>query len=325
MGGQAARVRLFRAGEFSAPTGWPDDVGIAVISAGERLEVFPVHAREGMGDALARLAALSGHDLREALCHPAVEDHAACELPFSAVADLLAAVEAFLARFPAAVEEAEDFAINFDFAADEGIPFPALIPPDAPEPDPARPTRVLPAGFHPFDVAAHATLRPFLRVDPAGDLLVVPDAGLPVLSATTADILLRDDGLALALPALALCGPQAMQRAIRLPHGCLGWMPRHAGQDIPLLAVTQGDYVILSLLPEWAWPEPVIRPAETRPSRWIGWQAIRNTLGAAWRMRLVGALTLSTLVIGAFWLGDGPPPESPRLRTVEVLRAGLFD
>lgn len=326
MGGELTRVRIFQAGEFAAPSGWPEDVGIAVISAGDGPEVFPVHSRETGAEVLLRLSALSGHDLHMAAVHPAVAGHPVCELPFSAVADLLAGVEDFLARFPDAVDEADDFAVNFGFAVDEGIAFPALLqtdPSTLPETTPP-PAPVL-AGYSVYQ-GPTPTFRPFLRIGVTGDLIVVPDPDQPVLTAITPEVMVRDDGLGLAVSLDVAVAPDGAMRALRLPAGCLPWLPRDSAQDVPLLAVTRGGYLLLSPLPDLAGQAPpasLPEPDTESPLAWL--DGLRAALGGHWRRRVMGAATVSTLLIAAVWLGGGHQPDSKPVSSVESLRAGLFD
>lgn len=338
------RVRVFPAGDFAAPTGWPDEVGVAVIKAGG-IEVFPVHARETTADILRRIADLSGVDLRNVPVHPAADGHPPCDLPFSAVAALQSSVEDFLSRYPEAIDEADDFAVNFGFAVEEGIAFPALVLQDAA----AAPPRDIAPPRADAGLAGYRALtpdavpvpprfgKPVLRVSPDGALMVVLDPDNPVLAATTPPVLLRDDGLGLAVPRAVLHGPDGVLRGLRLPTACLPWLPRDVEGDLPLLAVESGDYLLLSLLPEWAWPvaeparsltEPAAAEDAPNLSRLLP-NALRSLVNSGWRTRVTGFAALSVLVVGAglglAQLGDAGHDIRTSAAPVDALRAGLFD
>ena len=338
-----AHVRIFAAGEFAAPAGWPEDVGVAVISA-EGIEVFPAHARESGAEVLRRIAALSDSDLRLSPVHPPVEGHPPCDLPFSAVADLRSAVEDFLSRFPEAVDEADDFSVNFGYAVDEGIAFPALLtqtpaPPVAVSDGPVAP--IAPAAP---TLAGYVALsdgqsppirfsRPVLRVSADGGLLVLLDPDMPVLASSSPPVLLREDGMGLAVPVDALHSPEGALCALRLAAGCLPWLPEGVEGEIPLVATERGGFLLLSFLPEWAWSAPRAE-ADDRPA----WQAeptapratlLPEALVGFWRRRLIGVAAVVAIVIGAGFgvagRGDAKDDPVPPVAAVDALRAGLFD
>lgn len=336
-------VRIFPAGDFAAPDGWPADVGIAVI-AGDGLQVFPVHDREGGAEALTRIAALSGLDLRAAAVHPPVAGHPACDMPFSAVADLQSAVEAFLARAPEAVDEADDFAVNFGFAVEEGISFPALAPTartEAPAPpDAALAPDTPPPGHSALPSAPASSLpphaRPVLRLRAAGPAMVVFDPDSPVLAPVAPPVFLRDDGLGLAVARRALRGPEGVAGAILLPDGALPWLPAGAEGDLPLIATERGAHLFLSLLPEWAWPAAPLSPtppeAEAElptPSHPTPWIARAKAILGGWRGPATAGAVAAAIVVGlgwgAGWQGAPDAPRATAAAPVDALRAGLFD
>lgn len=342
---KVARLRIFAVGEFTAPTGWPEDVGVAVVSS-DGIEVFPVHTREGGAEVLRRLSTLSGADLRHAPVHPPVDGHPPCDLPFSAVADLRSAVEDFLSRFPEAVEEADDFSVNFGYAVEEGIAFPALSasPGMTPAADAQVPAALptvetaLPGYLPPSDALALPRFsRPVLRVSAEGGLMVLLDPDLPALAATTPPVLLREDGMGLAVPVDALRAPDGTLRALRIPAGHLPWIPQGVEGEIPLVAVERGGYLLLSFLPEWAWSAPDTAQAEA-PAAWQtepeapkrGWvKALMSALCSLWHKRLIGAAATSAIVVGVglgmAQRGDAQAEGARSAAPVDVLRAGLFD
>lgn len=343
-----ARVRIFAAGEFAVPAGWPDDVGVAAILA-DGIEVFPAHARESGADVLRRITALTERDLRGAPVHPAVAGHPACDLSFSAVAELRSAVEDFLSRFPEAVEEADDFAVNFGYAADEGIALPALLGPSLPAvPAGSPPTHQ--SGMNPLsgyvplsDMPALPSPFPgaVLRVNADGGLMILLDPDLPVLSAVAPSVLLREDGMGLAVPTDALSSGAV---ALRLPAGCLPWIPQGVEGEIPLLAVERSGYLLLSFLPEWAWITPQDANAATAQAeadqggkwgadgpalrRWVA--RCRDAVRDRWRKPLAGlALLVATVIavgagLGVAGRGDAQSGAAIPAAAVDALRAGLF-
>lgn len=341
-----AHVRIFAAGEFTAPPDWPDDVGVAVIHA-DGIEVFPVHARESGADVLRRIAPLTERDLRDATVYPVVAGQPASDLSFSAVAELRSAVEDFLSRFPQAVEEADDFAVNFGFAADEGIALPALIGPSQPaaraDPSTVQETRANPLpGYVPLS-AVPALPSPYpcamLRVKADGGLTVLLDPDLPALSAADLPVLLREDGMGFAVPMDALPPEIA---ALRLPAGCMGWIPKGVEGEIPLWTVERGGFLIVSFLPEWAWVTGQDAGSTARTEvdqdlerdgddgtlrRRFGqfWTAFRGRL----RKPLAGLALLAAAGvgagIGAEGFGDAQSETGVPPVALDALRAGLFD
>lgn len=244
-----ARVRIFSPDEFSGPEGWPEDVGIAVLQTGEEPEIFPVHRKESPAAVLSRLQTLTSRMLGDAAVFPPVDGHPECDLPFTAVAKLRSGIEHFLARSPDAVEEAADFSVNFGFATDEGLDLSTLVrmapqPAQVPE-TPAEPEAPELPGYAPFNPEAppsRKSIPALLCLSATGELVIVTDPNADPVKMAPSDVLVRDDGLALALRRSAF-GESSLPGYILLPSGCLGIDPPTTGSPV-LIMPSEKHYLV---------------------------------------------------------------------------------
>jgi hypothetical protein len=258
-----------------------------------------------------------------------------CDLPFSTLRDLLSGIEAFLADTPEAVEEADDFAVNFAFAAEEGIDISSAFASPArdaaasrdPHPGPA----VLP-GYAPVAPGAGRP-RPFpgavLRIDASGEALVILDTLAPPGDIATPKVLLRDDGLGFAVHRQAAEGDARPPYALRLPAGCLPGAIERLACDIPLVASERADHLLFTPLPEFAtrttapYPPLGTAPADARASPHTASRPVEAA--AAWRrVRGIAAATAIAMLAGAVLLASAQTPALPPETPVDALRAGLF-
>lgn len=323
MGAGETRVRIFSAGEFAAPSGWPEDVGIAVITAPDGPEVYPVHARESGKEVLARLSVLSAHDLSKAAVHPAIPGHPVCDLPFSAVSNLLAGVEDFLARFPDAVDEADDFAVNFGFAADEGIALGRFLIPDSAARDATPAAKPVPglAGYAAFDPAAPVSARYVLRVDAAGQAMVLRADAAQEAPLALPPILLRDDGLGLAVALGDLAGRPA---GFRLPESCLPWLSRDVPRDLPLWAQERDGHLLFAFLPDAAAPTPPTPPALTPEDAMPRAPRAFPTLPRLFRRPLWAAAAATAVTVAALILSLPEDAAATPGTATDALRVLMF-
>ena len=311
----ATYVRLLLAEEFVPPSGWPEDVGVAVVrTSGPEVEIFPVHRQEDPAALLRRIEDFSGIALGAAAVYPPVEGHPESDLPVNTLRDLVSGIEKFLASSPDVVEEAEDFAVNFAFAAEEGIDLSGALTPT---------THVAPAllpGYVPLRSDA-AALRPFpdavLRITVSGEALVILNPASPPGVITTPEILVRDDGIGFAVPREALTQGQHQPYAVQLAHGSLPKALERFACDIPLACLARADHVLFTPILGFA-----VQPAASNTP--VG-GAISEAKPSSWRIpRAVGAVAGVALLAAVALFSSAPtralPPETP----VDALRAGLF-
>lgn len=322
------RVRLFSPDEFSAPEGWPEDVGIAVLQTGSEPEIFPVHQTERPASILSRIQAQSARDLSTAAVFPALDGHPDCDLSFTAVAKLRGDIEAFLSRTPAAVEEAADFAVNFGFAADEGLDPTALVrgpgageassPPESPAAAPV--VEELP-GYAPFDpelTTYRKSITATLWLSPSGELIIVSDPDEDPCKLEPSNVLVREDGLALALRRSDPGLKGELPGYILLPPGCLGFDPPTSGLQV-LIMPTERHYLVTPMLD---WPEPSLTADPPLPV------AREETSGRLQFLPLLlGALACITIGLAAALVldGDAKTVAEATVGPFPDLRAQLFD
>ena len=251
-----AQVRVFAPDEFAQPAGWPEDVGIAALLGAAEPEIFPVHQKETGVEILARIGALTGQDLRSATFFPPLIGHSECDLSFSAVAKLRAEIESFLMRTPDAVEEAADFFVNFDFAADEGLNLSSLVRVVS-SPDEGV-AIVTPQGS--AELAGYVPLEPvrpngsqfiwaILWPSPSGELVLLSDPHDTPVRVSPSDVLVREDGMGLAIRRAGLGTSGALPGYILLPPGCIGFDPPASGSHVVIVA--RGRHYLVTPVPAW--------------------------------------------------------------------------
>ncbi len=318
-----ARVRIFAPHEIAGPPGWPEDVGIAALQVADEPEIFPVHQKESAAAILLRIEQMTGRDLSQAAVFPVTEGHPLCDLPFTAVARLQAQIESFLARTPDAVEEAADFSINFGFADEEGLDLSSLVGASAAARDAepaADPAPITPPGYAPFDPKRSplsCAIPAVLWLSASEDLVIVTDPEASPVALSTEDLLVRDDGLSLALKRSAFADHAALPGYIVLPADCLAVTPPAAGCEA--LIMPQDEHYIVTLAPTWPDTAPpdlqaASPPAAQQPRRW----PFSYSLAAVFC--LVASLA-ALLVIGKEARQIAGTAADP----VTVLRAELFD
>lgn len=324
---QTARLRIFAPDDLSVPSGWPEDVGIAALLASGEPEIFPVHGKEDASEILARIGALTGRDLRQVAVDPPVPDHPSCDMPFAVVARLQAGIESFLARTPEAIEEAADFAVNYCFAADEGLDPSALVrgtgtaaPQD---PDPGDKAGDLP-GFRPFDrdFAPISASRPALLWRSAsGDLVLLGDPDAEPVRLAAQDLLVREDGLALAIRRDGTFASGSLPGHILLPEGCLAFDPPPSG--CPVLIQVRARHFLVTPSPGWiegpGRPDAAVAETPADPTWHLAlprWRTVRKHLAGLFCV----VAALSALIL----LDDAPAREAKTVGALPSLRAELL-
>lgn len=311
----ASYVRLLLAEEFVPPSDWPEDVGVAVVrTSGPEVEIFPVHRQEDPAALLRRIEEFSGIALGAAAIYPPVEGHPKCDLPPDTLRELVSGIEKFLASSPDVVEEAEDFAVNFAFAAEEGIDLSGALTPAERAAPPVLPGYVSPA-------SGAAGMRPFpdavLRITEAGEALIILNPSLPLGAIATPEILLRDDGIGFAMPREAVMQGEQQSNTLQLQNGSLPKALERTACDIPLACFARADHVFFTPIIGFA----VQSAASNTP---VG-DAFSLAKPSSWRTQhAVGAVAGIALLAAVALLSSDHtqalPPETP----VDALRAGLF-
>ena len=324
----ATHVRILLADEFARPPGWPEDVGVAVVRTRDpEAEIFPIHRLESSASLLRRIGDLSGIAFDKAAVYPPVEGHPECDLPFSTVRSLVSGVEEFLAANPGAVEEADDFAVNFTFATEEGIDVSSAVAESTYAPHAA--SAVLP-GYAPIAPGA-ARKRPFakavLRIDADGNALVILDPSAPTGEIATPEVLVRNDGIGFAVHRQAVKGGSHHPYALRLPHGSLPEALEGFECEIPLVSSERDDHLLFTPLPGLAQrrvePSLSFGPTHAEPAPSGVLRALEARLTKP-RLRGFGVATGVAMFLTMVFISTAStralPPDSP----VDALRASLF-
>lgn len=319
-----AQVRVFAPDEFARPAGWPENVGIAALIGADEPEIFPVHQKETGSEILVRIGALAGRDLSNAAFFPPLIGHTECDLSFSAVARLRAEIESFLRKTPDAVEEAADFFVNFDFATDEGLNLSSLVRVGS-SPDETV-AIVTPHGS--AELAGYVPLEPVrpngsqfiwavLWPSPSGELVLLSDPNDNPVRISHTDVLVREDGMGLAIRRSGLGTSGALPGYILLPPGCIGFDPPASGSQVVIVA--RGKHYLVTPVPAWIdrpVPDDVRAKDVAAPKRFRGFSAgLSGSLAAFICIAVVSSFLLLT---------DKPAGITSLAEPVQSLRAELF-
>ena len=327
-------LRVFDPVEFSVPKDWPEKIGIAAVVSRQRSPEFhPVHTSETMPDLIARMRRKTGLDFLSVRLYPATEHYDKLEINFDDNIQMLRELERYVDD-PALIEEAQDFAINFEFAAEEGVPVDGMNPPELeeahppaeldidglptatdnaaallnvpPHVDPATPH--IPAGYLPMaetlteDQLATGT---FLRQTVLGDLEIVFAGGRWPKRSETVDLLVRQDRMSLAVRKDQLLQNGRPHPAIHVPRHSLCPGAIDPGKKYPVVTSTQGEYVMLT---------PVLRPVGKR------YRVPKLVSGPS----IAAGLTALVLAV-VFMMHDGGATAADAKDPVGALRAKMFD
>lgn len=302
---------------------WPEAVGIAICRAGGRtISLQPYHLREAAPALKRRLVAEAGDALRGFAVHPAVKGLIDAKLPPAEDLRLISELEQALRSMPRLVEEASDFAINFEFASEEGLGLDGLNDQTRRrrEDQGAKPTDQLPVGYHAFvkaepdcEVISGAMLRP---VGAAGvDLLLVPEKSLPLrFIPADAPVLVREDSLRVAIPLGPVLDAGRLPPALRLPAGAL-LLGATGGKPVPALVLRRRGYLFVA--PDYAAIANPVSAAPATPARVaLPWKTISLLLAGL-------ALIAGVAVAGWFLLPATTEARGPTA-PVQDLRENLF-
>lgn len=248
-------VRLFAPEELPVKiSDWPEGVGIAVCRVGGRTaSMQPYHVTEsGMG-LRKRLPAEVGEAIMGFSVYPALRGLS--EYKISQVEDqrLLSELEATLRSAPLLIEAAADFAINYEFAEEEGIGMDSLGESGKRHSETAQSVArdQIPVGYVPFEkpdpnceLIAGAVLRP---AGAAGvDLILAPDQFAKSREMTPeVSVMVREDSLRVAIPLAGALVNGRLPSAVRIPAGAL-MMGQSGGKAIPAWVLRRGSFLFVA-------------------------------------------------------------------------------
>lgn len=249
-------VRLFGPEEIPVRIpDWPEGVGVAVCRAGGKTLSFqPYHTGESGMALRKRLPAEAGAALNGFLVYPAMRGIGEAKLSYSDDQRIVSELEHALRSMPLLVEAVADFAINFEFAEDEGIGLDALNDSArrAAEASQAqKPRDQIPVGYLPFikpdptcEMISGAMLRP---AGAAGvDLILAPDRLARTREmAAEVTVMVREDSLRVAIPLAGVLVNGALPAVVRLPVGAL-MMGQSAGKPVPAWVLRRGAYLFVA-------------------------------------------------------------------------------
>lgn len=304
---------------------WPGEVGVAVCRLnGKTLSFQPYHRAEA-GQALRkRLPQEVGEALQGFAAYPAMRGLSEARISYAEDQRITVELENALRSMPRLIELVQDFAINFDFAAEEGLGLDGLN-------DGARRkaeisamaaqksmTEPLPVGYHPFrepdrssEVISGAFLRP---VGAAGiDLVLVENAQNARAVPPETTVLVREDSLRVAIPLAPVLVDGRLPPVLRLPAGSL-LLGQSNGKPVPANVLRRGNFLFIA--PEFSVIASAAQMPKPEKSRALPWKAIG--------LGLAGLVLVAAVGTAAFFLlpqgGDTGRPQAP----VESLRSGLF-
>ncbi|MFC0281193.1 hypothetical protein ACFOHK_07610 [Falsigemmobacter intermedius] len=319
-------VRLFGPGELPVRIpDWPEAVGLAVCRVeGKTLAFVPWHVSEKPQVLRRRLVNEAGPALQGFVFYPAAKGSTPVTLPPGEDARILGELDSAMRGLPRLLEEANDFAINFEFAAEEGLSLDALSDGNRRKAElaaKAQPviTDQLPVGYVPFvkadpdcEMIAGAVLRP---AGAAGvDLVLQPNANARELPAEVS-VLVREDSLRVAIQLGPILVNGRLPAVLRLPSGAL-MLGKTGGRPVPAMVLRRSgmlfvapDYSAVATAPQPSVPEA--KKASKLPWVWI--------LGGL--LALVTTLAVAGAVV---WALQPAAPEPQPLAPVEDLRSNLF-
>lgn len=301
---------------------WPEAVGIAICRSEGRILCFqPYHERETPMALKRRLLDAAGEKMRGFSIHPPLQGIPAAKLGPAEDLQMIADLEKSLRTIPRLVEEVHDFAINFEFADEEGLSLDGLTDQARRkgEDAPARITDHLPVGYHPFvkadpncEVIAGAVLRP--QGAAGTDLLLVPEKDLnPREIPPEANVLVREDSLRVAIALGPLLVKGQLPRALRMPAGAL-MLSQSGGKPVPALVLRRGGFLFVA--PDYA---ALAQPAAVTSGpkkKGFPWLAIGLGLGA---VAMVAGVVAATM-----WFMSSVETVSAPAAPVQNLRNELF-
>lgn len=212
------------------PDDWPEAMGIACLWKNDRIvAVSPFHDDESNREILDRVLPDLGLSELSIMCHPRIGRCLPAQVTVAQDADISEALEEFLNLNEEAVERAGDFSINYEYALSEGLPLRNVTLPESltvrqPHPVKQR-THDVPEGFVEFNGPEEAALSvfkgAFVRRSEAGQLeLVLPGIENDKV-VSDVSVLVRNDGMGIAIAVEQLLRFEVPHGIIELPQGCL--------------------------------------------------------------------------------------------------------
>jgi len=311
-------VRLVASGEIPVRiSDWPEDVGIAICRVGGRtVSLTPYHEEERPGALRRRLIEEVGERLNGFHVHPEMRGIPTAELSLADDQKLLSDLETALRGMPKLIEEIHDFAINFVFAAEEGVSLDGKGKNDGVR---QGMTDQLPVGYVPFvqadpncEVISGAILRP---AGAAGIDLLLTQAPQGREMAPEVKVLVREDSLRVAIPVGEVLVNGRLPPVLRMPAGSL-LLGSSGGKPVPALVMRRGGFLFVA--PDY--------------SSVAGSASIAEPVRAGSRIpyKLIALIMLAVVVIvammgGVLWylLQAGLEDAAP-LAPVDDLRQNLF-
>lgn len=320
-------VRLFAPEELPVKiSDWPEGVGVAVCRAGGRtVSMQPYHVTESGIGLRKRLPAEVGEVIMGFGVYPALRGLS--EFKISQVDDqrLLSELEATLRSTPLLVEAAADFAINYEFAEEEGIGMDSLGESGKRHAENAQSVArdQIPVGYLPFEkpdpnceLISGAVLRP---AGAAGvDLILAPEQFAKSREmAPEVGVMVREDSLRVAIPLGGALINGRLPSAVRIPAGAL-MMGQSGGKAIPAWVLRRGSFLFVapdySSVATAASVGPVA--ANAQGGAGFPWKPIVITLAAV-------AVALGIAAAGYTFLQQGDAVEQSTA-PVDTLRSNLF-
>lgn len=248
-------VRLFAPEELPVKiSDWPEGVGIAVCRVGGRTaSMQPYHVTESGMSLRKRLPAEVGEVMLGFSVYPALRG--LTEYKISPVEEqrLLSELEATLRSAPLLIEAAADFAINYEFAEEEGIGIDSLGESAKRNSDAANSVArdQIPVGYVPFEkpdpnceLIAGAVLRP---AGAAGvDLILAPEQFAKTREmAPEVKVMVREDSLRVAIPLAGAMVNGRLPSAVRIPAGAL-MLGQSGGKPVPAWVLRRGSFLFVA-------------------------------------------------------------------------------
>ena len=305
---------------------WPENVGIAVCRvAGRTVALQPYNTGEAGPKLRRRLIEEVGETLQGFAAYPATKSIPEAKIGYSEDQKILAELENALRSMPRLIEAVQDFAINFEFAEEEGLGLDGLS-------DSARrksesssePTRSatepLPVGYHPFlkpdpncEVISGATLKP---VGAAGvDLVLVAEKGLPSRDIPPeASVLVREDSLRVAIPLAQVLIDGRLPPVMRLPAGSL-LLGATNGKPIPAVVLRRGGYLFVS--PDYSSVSNPAAVAQGEKSKSkFPWVAVM--------IAILAIVVVAAIAVGTLYLMPSGSGAAQSTAPVDNLRSNMF-
>lgn len=296
------------------PKQWPEEIGLACLWNGQKIiGVLPVHVNEEGEDLLGRLARdLVGFGA-SATCYPKMPGRREADLSIDEDEIISQALGVYLVVNPHQVEDAHDFAVNYEFVESSGMDFEALDGAAEAKAEggvsaPASRSGGVPAGYGRYDPseAINESFKgAYLRSNAEGHAEIVLPAFEEDGRTASVEILLRDDGLSLAIDVDQLLGLGAPPGVIVLPDGCLGGLAPSADEVVSVCAVLREKFLFVTPL----WHSRSLLPATPEAER--SKSGVAAFFAQLFRRVLLALALLLMLAVGVYLATAGLDETGP--------------